>query len=41
MTNNTTIIVTRRWALQSKSDWNDQKGANTTSKKVPMVSDET
>ena len=41
MTNNTTMIVTRRLALQSKSDRNDQKGTKITSKKVPMVSDET
>ena len=41
MTNNKTMIVTRRWAFQSKSDRNDQKGTKITSKKVPMVSDET
>ena len=41
MTNNTTMIVTRRWAIQSKSDRNDQKRTKITSKKVPMVSDET
>jgi len=34
MTNNATMIVTRRWALQStcKSDRNDQKGVKITSK---------
>lgn len=41
MTNNTTIIVTRRWALQNKSDRNDQKGAKIASKKVPTVLDKT